>query len=35
MQDDDKVADKPESTKAIDHNAAPSAARQDVGSKAV
>ena len=35
MQDDDKVADKPESTKAIDQNAAPSAARQDVGSKAV
>ncbi|MGY3445720.1 MULTISPECIES: twin-arginine translocase TatA/TatE family subunit [unclassified Bradyrhizobium] len=35
MQDDDKVADKAESTKAIDHNAAPSAARQDVGSKAV
>ena len=35
MQDDDKVADKTEPTKAIDHNAAPSAARQDVGSKAV
>ncbi|WGS17195.1 MULTISPECIES: twin-arginine translocase TatA/TatE family subunit [unclassified Bradyrhizobium] len=35
MQDDDKVADKPEPTKAIDHDAAPSAARSDVGSKAV
>ena len=36
MQDDDKVAEKPaESTKAIDHNATPSAARSDVGSKAV
>ena len=34
MQDDDKVADKSE-PKALDHNAAPSAARQDVGSKAV
>ena len=35
MQDDDKVAEKTEPAKAIDHNAAPSAARQDVGSKAV
>lgn len=35
MQDDDKVAEKTEATKSIDHNAAPSAARQDVGSKAV
>ncbi|KJC35794.1 preprotein translocase subunit TatA [Bradyrhizobium sp. LTSPM299] len=35
MQDDDKVADKSEPAKALDHNAAPSAARQDVGSKAV
>jgi sec-independent protein translocase protein TatA len=36
MQDDDKVAEKPaEPVKTIDHNAAPSAARSDVGSKAV
>jgi sec-independent protein translocase protein TatA len=36
MQDDDKVADKSaEPVKSIDHNAAPSAARSDVGSKAV
>jgi sec-independent protein translocase protein TatA len=35
MQDDDKIVDKSEPAKAIDHNAAPSAARQDVGSKAV
>ena len=37
LQDDDKPAEKPavEPTKTIDHNAAPSAARTDVGSKAV
>ncbi|PAY06570.1 MULTISPECIES: twin-arginine translocase TatA/TatE family subunit [Bradyrhizobium] len=35
MQDDDKVADKAEPTKSIDHNSTPSATRQDVGSKAV
>ena len=36
MQEDDKVAEKPaEAPKTIDHNAAPSAARTDVGSKAV
>ncbi|EJN13501.1 MULTISPECIES: twin-arginine translocase TatA/TatE family subunit [Bradyrhizobium] len=36
MQDDDKVADKPaEPSKSIEHNAAPTAARTDVGSKAV
>ena len=35
MQDDDKVADKPEPAKSIEHNAAPTAARSDVGSKAV
>ena len=37
MQDDDKTAaEKPaEPVKSIDHNAAPSAARTDVGSKAV
>jgi sec-independent protein translocase protein TatA len=35
MQDDDKVAEKTEPTKSIDHNATSSAARQDVGSKAV
>jgi sec-independent protein translocase protein TatA len=36
MQDDDKVVDKPaEPVKSIDHNAAPAAARSDVGSKAV
>jgi sec-independent protein translocase protein TatA len=37
MQDDDKTAaEKPaEPVKTIDHNAAPTAARSDVGSKAV
>jgi len=36
MQDDDKVADKPEPAKSIKHAAAPpTAARSDVGSKAV
>jgi sec-independent protein translocase protein TatA len=36
MQDDDKVADKPEPAKSIEHNnVAPTAARSDVGSKAV
>ena len=36
MQDDDKVAEKPEPVKTIDHNAPPSStARSDVGSKAV
>ncbi|MET4800694.1 twin-arginine translocase TatA/TatE family subunit [Bradyrhizobium sp. LB11.1] len=35
MQDDDKVADQPEPSKSIEHNAAPTAARSDVGSKAV
>ncbi len=36
MQDDDKVADKPEPAKSIEHAAAPpTAARSDVGSKAV
>ncbi|MGV7218384.1 twin-arginine translocase TatA/TatE family subunit [Bradyrhizobium sp. UFLA05-109] len=35
MQDDDKVADKPDAAKSIEHNAAPTAARSDVGSKAV
>ncbi|MDI3559787.1 twin-arginine translocase TatA/TatE family subunit [Bradyrhizobium sp. Arg816] len=36
MQDDDKVADKPEPAKSIEHNTAPpTAARSDVGSKAV
>ena len=36
MQDDEKVAEKPEPVKAIDHNATPpAAARSDVGSKAV
>jgi sec-independent protein translocase protein TatA len=36
MQDDEKVAEKPEPVKTIDHNApAPTAARSDVGSKAV
>jgi sec-independent protein translocase protein TatA len=34
MQDDDKVADKSEPVKSIDHNAS-QAARTDVGSKAV
>jgi sec-independent protein translocase protein TatA len=36
MQDDDKPTEKAEPVKSIDHNAAsPSAARSDVGSKAV
>ncbi|AHY50306.1 twin-arginine translocase TatA/TatE family subunit [Bradyrhizobium japonicum] len=36
MQDDDKVADKPEPAKSIEHAAAPpTATRSDVGSKAV
>jgi sec-independent protein translocase protein TatA len=36
MQDDDKVPEKTEPVKSIDHGAAPStAARSDVGSKAV
>jgi sec-independent protein translocase protein TatA len=36
MQDDEKVAEKPEPVKTIDHNATPpTAARSDVGSKAV
>ena len=35
MQDDDKTAEKPEPTKTIDHSAAPTATRSDVGSKAV
>jgi sec-independent protein translocase protein TatA len=36
MKDDDVASDKPEPVKSIDHNsAAPPAARQDVGSKAV
>jgi len=36
MQDDDKPAEKPEPNKSIEHNnAAPTAARSDVGSKAV
>ena len=36
MQDDDKVADKSEPMKSIDHNASQApAARSDVGSKAV
>ena len=36
MQDDEKAAEKPEPVKTIDHNApAPTAARSDVGSKAV
>ncbi|MCP3400090.1 MULTISPECIES: twin-arginine translocase TatA/TatE family subunit [unclassified Bradyrhizobium] len=35
MQDDDKVADKPEPAKSLEHNAAPSTTRSDVGSKAV
>ena len=35
MQDDDKPADKTEPAKSIEHNAAPTAARSDVGSKAV
>ena len=35
MQDDDKPAEKQEPSKSIEHNAAPPAARSDVGSKAV
>jgi sec-independent protein translocase protein TatA len=36
MQDDDKAPEKSEPVKSIDHNApSPSAARSDVGSKAV
>jgi sec-independent protein translocase protein TatA len=36
MQDEPKEAEKPaEPVKTIDHNAAPTAARTDVGSKAV
>ena len=36
MQDDDKVADKPEPAKSIEHAAAPpTATRSDVGGKAV
>jgi sec-independent protein translocase protein TatA len=36
MQDDEKPAEKPEPVKTLDHNAAPpTAARSDVGSKAV
>ncbi|MEP6841309.1 MAG: twin-arginine translocase TatA/TatE family subunit, partial [Bradyrhizobium sp.] len=36
MQDDDKTAEKPaEPAKTIDHSTAPTAARTDVGSKAV
>ena len=36
MQDDDKPADKPEPVKSIDHTTgSPTAARSDVGSKAV
>jgi sec-independent protein translocase protein TatA len=36
MKDDETASDKPEPVKSIDHNAAsPTAARQDVGSKAV
>ena len=36
MQDDDKPADKSEPVKSIDHStASPTAARSDVGSKAV
>ena len=35
MQDDDKTADKAEPAKSIEHNAASTAARSDVGSKAV
>jgi len=36
MQDDDKVAEKPEPMKSIDHTASQApAARSDVGSKAV
>ena len=35
MQDDDKPAEKPEPVKSIDHGTTPTAARTDVGSKAV
>ena len=36
MQDDEKTAEKPEPVKTIDHNnTSPTAARSDVGSKAV
>jgi sec-independent protein translocase protein TatA len=35
MQDDDKVVEKTEPVKSIDHGASPQAARTDVGSKAV
>ena len=35
MQDDDKTAEKPEPAKTIDHATTPTAARTDVGSKAV
>ncbi|MGC2774222.1 MAG: twin-arginine translocase TatA/TatE family subunit [Bradyrhizobium sp.] len=35
MQDDDKAPEKTEPVKSIDHGATPSAARTDVGSKAV
>ena len=35
MQDDDKVAEKTDPVKSIDHNAPSQAARTDVGSKAV
>jgi sec-independent protein translocase protein TatA len=35
MQDDDSTAQKPDAVKSIDHGAAPTATRTDVGSKAV
>lgn len=35
MQDDDKPAEKPEPAKSIEHNNTPTAARSDIGSKAV
>jgi len=35
MQDDDKVAEKSEPVKSIDHGSTPAATRSDVGSKAV
>ena len=35
MQDDDKVVEKTDPVKSIDHSASPQAARTDVGSKAV
>jgi sec-independent protein translocase protein TatA len=35
MQDDDKPAEKTEPVKSIDHGSTPTAARSDVGSKAV